>query len=54
MDIEEMSVDEVRQALTKIKNGKYAGTGNIPVKLITYGPNTLLKRAVDIFNDCLG
>ncbi|XP_044762034.1 uncharacterized protein LOC123319231 [Coccinella septempunctata] len=51
--VEEITVEKVREALRRSKNGKAAGPGNIPIELVKYGPDILLETITGLFNRCL-
>ncbi|XP_030754536.1 uncharacterized protein LOC115881259 [Sitophilus oryzae] len=53
IDVNEISVNEIKKALKNSKNGKAAGPGNIFIELIKQGPDILLEILADIFNRCL-
>lgn len=42
MDIEKISMNEVKQALKRFKNGKYSGAENNSIELIKYGASIVL------------
>ena len=52
-NVEQINVDEIKEALSSMKNGKAAGPGNVPVELIKAAPNTLLELLAGVFNKCL-
>ena len=49
----EITIEEIKSALSKSKNGKAAGPGNIPIELVKYGPDLLQENLANLFNKCL-
>ncbi len=52
-EIKPITVDEIKETLREMKNGKAAGPGNIPIELIKNGPTILLEILTEICNKCM-
>ncbi|XP_030766244.1 uncharacterized protein LOC115890192 [Sitophilus oryzae] len=50
IDVNEISVNEIKKALKNSKNGKAAGPGNFLIELIKQGPDILLEILADILD----
>lgn len=51
--IQDIKKEEVERALKKMKNGKAAGPGGIPIELVKYGSDELVEKITELFNKCL-
>lgn len=52
-NIHDISTGEVKEVLSKVKNGKAPGLGNVNIKLLKAGPQVLMDALVTLFNKCL-
>lgn len=52
-DVEEVTVEEIQDALKSTKNGRAGGPGGIPIELVKNGPIQLLEILRDIFDACM-
>ena len=48
VEVEELTIEDVKKALRKLKNNKAAGTDGICPELIKYGGNVLLNRMYEL------
>jgi len=48
VDIEELTVEDVNEAIRNLKNNKAAGPDRIHLELIKYGGNKLLNRMYEL------
>ncbi|KAF2882238.1 hypothetical protein ILUMI_23931 [Ignelater luminosus] len=53
IEVEKISINEIKRTVRGVKNGKAPGPGNIPIELVKYGPDILLEMLADLFNDCM-
>ena len=53
IELRNITVEEVRKSLEKMKNNKAPGPGNIPAELIKNAPIRALEILTNIFNLCL-
>lgn len=52
-DIEDITIDEIRNSLRNMKNNKAPGPGGIPIELIKHSPIQVIEVLKEIFNDCI-
>jgi len=48
VEVEELTIEDVKEAIRNLKNNKAAGTDGIPPELIKYGGNKLLNRMYEL------
>jgi len=48
VEVEELTIEDVKKAIRNLKNNKAAGTDGIRSKLIKYGGNKLLNRIYEL------
>jgi len=48
LEVEELTVEDVKKAIRNLKNNKAAGTDGIHPELIKYGGNQLLNRMYEL------
>lgn len=51
--IEEITIEEVKRELQKMKNNKAPGPGDLPIELLKHATNKALEILCSIFNKCL-
>jgi len=52
-EIRPITVDEVKETVRELKNGKAAGPGDIPNELIKNGPTILFELLTELCNKCM-
>lgn len=52
-EVEQITVEEIKETLKRTKNRKAAGPGDIPIELVKYGTDRLLEIIAEIYNKCL-
>ena len=48
VEVEELTIEDVKKAIRNLKNNKVAGTDGIHLELIKYGGNKLLNRMYEL------
>ena len=52
-ELPDVTVVEVKAAVTEMKNKKSPGENGVPIEAIKFGGNTLLRAITTLFNNCL-